>query len=176
MDRAERSKMTRMSSVTTVAAAVLLCLVSLNQSWAGAASGYKSYTAQASFEDVFQDVQDEIINRGLVIDFVGHVDSMLERTSAAAGSVTKTGNASPYLNAKYLQFCSAKLSHEAMSANPFNLAVCPYVVFVFETRAQPGEIVVGYRRTTPGPSKRTRAAIAKIEALLEGIAKSAVAQ
>ena len=172
----KRNGMVRLFSISAVAAVALFWMASFNPAAAGDGGGYKYYTAQAVFEDVLQDVKDEIINRGLVIDFVGHVDTMLERTSSAAGSVTKTGNASPYLHAKYLQFCSAKLAHEAMSANPFNLSVCPYVVFVFETRSQPGRVIVGYRRTIPGPSKRTREAFARIEKLLDGIARDAVAQ
>ncbi|MGI9421596.1 MAG: DUF302 domain-containing protein, partial [Hyphomicrobiaceae bacterium] len=150
--------MVRLFSITAIATAALLCMVTLNKLTAADAGGYKYYSTQATFEDVLQDLKDEIIDRGLVIDFVGHVDTMLERTSSAAGSVTKTGKASPYLHAKYLQFCSARLAHEAMSANPFNLSVCPYVVFVFESRSQPGKIIVGYRRSMAGPSKRTREA------------------
>jgi len=125
------------------------------------------------FEDVWQDLKDAVINRGLVIDYVGQVDKMLERTSTVANSVTVTGSQSPYLHAKYLQFCSSKLTHAAVSANPYNLAICPYVVFAFEVKTKPGEIIVGYRRPVAGPSKRTRAAVTKIDTLLDGIVKEA---
>jgi len=118
-------------------------------------------------------MKDVVINIGLVIDYVGHVDKLLQRTSKAAGSVTAAGSETPYLNAKYLQFCSSKLTHASVSANPFNLSICPYVVFAFETKSKPGEIVVGYRRPVPGPSKLTRAAIAKIDKLLDGIVREA---
>ena len=138
--------------------------------------GFKHYTKQGNFEEVFQDLQDTVVNRGLVIDYTGHVDTMLERTSEAAGSVTKTGNKSPYLHAKYIQFCSAKLTHEAVSANPYNLAICPYVVFAFEAHADPGKIVVGYRRPLPGPSLMTKEAFAKIDNFLEEIVKEATSE
>ena len=141
---------------------------------ASADPGYKHYSKKGAFEDVFQDLKDVIINRGLVIDYVGHIDTMLKRTAKAAGSVTDSGQASPYVNAKYLHFCSAKLTHNAVSANPFNLAICPYVVFIFEAQAEPGKVVVGYRRPLPGPSKRSREAFAAIEKLLDGIVKEAV--
>ncbi len=131
--------------------------------------GYNSAIKEGDFADVLQDVKDAIINRGLVIDYVGHVDTMLERTSETVGSVTEKGVKSPFLAAKYVQFCSAKLTHDAVSANPYNIAVCPYVVFVFEDRAAPGQIVVGYRRPIPGPSRLTRKALNKIEVLLSEI-------
>ena len=131
------------------------------------------FTTKGTFSEVFQDVKDAIINRGFVIDFTGHVDKMLERTSGVAGSVTKSGEKSPYLHAKYVQFCSAKLTHESVSANPYNLAICPYVVFIFESRAKPGTIVVGYRKPQAGPSKLSRAAFNKITKLLAGIASEA---
>lgn len=131
--------------------------------------GYKSAITEGDFAEVLQDVQDAIINRGFVIDYIGHVDTMLDRTSETVGSVTERGVKSPFLAAKYVQFCSAKLTHDAVSANPYNIAVCPYVVFVFEERSAPGQIVVGYRRPIPGPSRLTRRALSKIEALLAEI-------
>jgi hypothetical protein len=137
---------------------------------------YNHYSKQGDFEEVLHDLQDAVINRGLVIDYIGHVNTMLNRTSEAAESVTKTGNKSPYLNAKYIQFCSAKLTHEAVSANPYDLAICPYVVFIFEAHSEPGKIVVGYRRPIPGPSQMTRDAFAKIDGLLEEIVKEAVSE
>ena len=77
-------------------------------------------TATGDFDDVFADLQDAVINRGLVIDYVGDVGKMLERTAdAAKGSDTKA----PYLNARYLQFCSAVLTHEAVDADAHNLAM-----------------------------------------------------
>ena len=100
----------------------------------------------------------------------------LERTSEAAGSVTEEGAKSPYKHAKYVQFCSAKLTHEAVSASPLNIGICPYVTFVIESRAEPGKITVGYRRPIPGPSKKTKKAFAKIDALLDEISKEAVAE
>lgn len=136
-------------------------------------AGKQHYSTKGSFEDVLLDLKDAIVNRGLVIDYTGHIDKMLERTSQAAGSVTAAGSKSPYLNAKYMHFCSAKLTHEAVSANVFNMAICPYVVFIFETKSEPGKIIVGYRSPIPGPSKRSKEALAKIEKLLNDIAKEA---
>ena len=128
-------------------------------------------TVQAEFVDVFADLQDAVINKGLVIDYVGNVDNMLNRTSSTAGSVTSDGEKSPYLNAKYMQFCSSKLTHKAVSADPHNLAICPYIVYMFETRAKPGNITIGYRPPIFGPSKRSRKIKAEVLEFLESIVK-----
>ncbi len=133
-------------------------------------------TVQAEFVDVFADLQDAVINKGLVIDYVGNVDNMLNRTSSTAGSVTSDGEKSPYLNAKYMQFCSSKLTHKAVSADPHNLAICPYIVYMFETRAKPGNITIGYRPPIFGPSKRSRKIKAEVLEFLESIVNEAIAE
>ncbi len=164
-------------AIKTIAAAAIAVSMGIGTAaYADGSDGYVSYSKQGEFSEVLQDLQDAIINRGLVIDFVGHVDMMLERTSDVAGSVTAEGAKSPYVNAKYVQFCSAKLTHNAVSASPLNLAICPYVTFAFETRSEPGKVTVGYRRPIPGPSKATKAAFAKIEGLLDEITKEAAAE
>ena len=141
---------------------------------ADTAAGYQSYITTGKYEDVLLELNNAIVDRGLVIDYTGHLQAMLERTSEAVGSVTPGGRKTPYIEAKYLQFCSAKLTHEVVSANPLNIAICPYVVFIFELKSDPGKIHVGYRRPIAGPSRLTRKAIAKVEALLNEITKQAV--
>ncbi|MEO9877676.1 MAG: DUF302 domain-containing protein [Anderseniella sp.] len=128
-------------------------------------------TVTGDFDEVFGDLQDAIINRGLVIDYVGDVGKMLERTAEAAkGSDTKA----PYLNARYLQFCSAVLTHEAVGADVRNLAMCPYVVFAYQTRADPGEVSVGYRQISLAPAATSQTAQAKVHDLLQAVVNEAV--
>ena len=120
-----------------------------------------TYTKKAGFEDVKFDLTNAITNRGLVIDSNGNVGRMLDRTGADVGSTKPI-----YKAAEYFAFCSAKVSREIMEADPKNLAFCPFVMFVYETAAKPGEVVVGYRRPA--------AAMKSVAALLDGIAKEAV--
>ena len=128
-------------------------------------------TVTGDFDEVFGDLQDAVINRGLVIDYVGDVGQMLERTAdAAKGSDTKA----PYLKARYLQFCSAVLTHEAVGADVHNLAMCPYVVFAYQTRAKPDEVSVGYRQVTLAPAAPSQAAQAKVHDLLQAVVNEAV--
>ena len=131
-------------------------------------------TVPANFEELFAELQDVIINKGLVIDFIGHVDKMLTRTSSAAESITPSGDKSPFLHAKYLQFCSSKLTHMAVSADPQNLTICPYVFFIYETRSNPGNITLGFRPPVFGPSKRSAKIRAEVLEFLQGIVVKAI--
>ncbi len=164
-----------MSFTNKVAAALLaLFLAAPGASAAKNEVGYKSISTKAGFDTVLFELKNAIIDRGLVVDYEGHLQKMLERTSEAAGSVTAQGSKSPYLHAKFLQFCSAKLTHEVVSKNPSNIAICPYVVFVYEVRGKPGVIHVGYRKPISDRSVISRKALAKVEALLDEIIADAI--
>lgn len=134
-----------------------------------AADGFKELTRSGNYADVRDDLKNAIVNRGFVVDYVGQFNKMLERTSEAVGSVTEAGAKSPYKDAEFMQFCAAKLTHEAISANPQNIVNCPYVVYIYELTAKPGLIHVGYRTPVSGASKISRKAVAKIETLLNEI-------
>lgn len=151
--------------------AILTALVLAAAPAAATESAVKERVKSGTYETSLDDLKNAIINRGYVVDYVGHFNKMLERTSEAVGSVTDSGAKSPYKNAHYMQFCAAKLTHEAISANPQAIVNCPYVVYIYELNAKPGDIHVGYRQPISGPSKRQRAAVAQIEALLEEITK-----
>lgn len=135
--------------------------------------GVTELTKQGKYEEVRDDLKNAIVNRGYVVDYVGQFNAMLERTSEVVGSVTESGAKSPYKNAEYMQFCAAKLTHDAIGASPQNIVNCPYVVYVYELGDKPGEVHIGYRKPVAGPSERSREATGKIEALLGDIIKEA---
>ena len=124
-------------------------------------AGSVSYQTSGAFDEVLADLQDEVVNHGLVIDYVGHVNDMLNRTADA------TGSQSPYANAVYMHFCSAALTHAAVAADPQNIALCPYVVFAYEETGSAGTVTVGYRR--PVVSGNETSELKAVEALLEEI-------
>jgi len=130
-------------------------------------ASYKVMVTANDFESAVFGLENAIVNRGLVIDATGHVGTMLTRTAKATGSNT------PYLGARYLGFCSAKLSAAAMRADPENLAVCPYVMFVYELKSEPGKARIGYRRPMGASGSASKKAIADIETLLGAILKEA---
>ena len=155
-------------ALTSIVLAAATCIAPATVS--GGEPGDTIKTVPGEFEEVFGDLQDAVINRGLVIDYVGDVGKMLERTAEAAKGDTKV----PYLNARYLQFCSAVLTHEATDADVHNLAMCPYVVFAYQTRAEPGRVSVGYRQIQLMPAAASQAAQAKVHGLLEAVVNDAV--
>lgn len=136
---------------------------------AAAAQELKTYAKKGDYEEVKFELSDAIIRRGLAIDYTGQLNKMLERTGADVGSTKKI-----YRNAEFFMFCSAKLSREMMEADPGNIGFCPYVVFVYEAAATPGEIVVGYRRPPRNAQGQSEQAFANIDQLLDGIVKDAV--
>ncbi len=133
------------------------------------AIGYSIKKIDAEFSDVFSELQDVVINNGLVVDLVGHVDKMLMRTAEASGSVTEEGSKSPYINAKYVLFCSAKFTQKAISASVENLGICPYIVFAYETKAEPGITRIGYRQPIVGKSRTSKRISAEITEFLQSI-------
>lgn len=133
-----------------------------------AADGPQISQVERSYEDVRFDLENAIINRGLVIDHISNVGDMLARTAADVGSETQV-----FVNAESLLFCSARLSRAAMEAAPENVAFCPYSVFLYETPDAPGKVSVGYRPLPEQGSEASRAAIAEVNALLAGIVAEA---
>jgi uncharacterized protein (DUF302 family) len=129
-----------------------------------------TYSKPAKFEEVLEDLKLAIQGKGLVIDYESFVNRMLERTGKDVGSARKL-----YADARALVFCSAALSRKTMEADPANAALCPYSIMVYATAQQPGTVHVSYRRPwRPDGSAASKSALKEVEALLEGIARSAL--
>ena len=120
-----------------------------------------TYVFDGAFDDATFAVENAIIGRGLVIDYVSHVGEMLNRTGADVGSDTKIFEA-----ADSFLFCSAVLSRKVMEANPLNVAHCPYSVFVID---RDGKVEIGYRHQPEGEMQ-------EVQALLDAIAREAAEQ
>ncbi len=150
-------------------AAVLLGAMTWISALPAKALDLKTFEKSAPFDDVKFDLANAITNRGLVADFTGNVGGMLARTGQDVGSTVQI-----YKHSEYVVFCSARLSREMMEADAANAGYCPFVMFLYETAAAPGKVVVGYRRFPQGGNEASRKAFAAIEALLDGIAKEAV--
>lgn len=122
---------------------------------------------EAAYEDVLFDLNEALTAQGLVKNYTAHVAEMLNRTAADVGA-TKT----VYKNGDVVEFCSATLSRAAMEADPRNIALCPYSMFVYETVDNPGKIVIGYRKQLGASSAASKAALADVDALLEKMLNS----
>lgn len=130
---------------------------------AGAATAQEAttYPFEGSFDDATFAVENAIIGKGLVIDYVSHTGEMLNRTGADVGSDVTIFEA-----ADIFLFCSAQLSREVMEADPMNIAHCPYGIFVAE---RDGDVMVGYRNYPEGEMQ-------KVQALLDDITRDAVGE
>jgi uncharacterized protein (DUF302 family) len=118
-----------------------------------------TYPFDGSFDDATFAVENAIIGRGLVIDYVSHTGEMLARTAADVGS-----DKTLFAAADIFLFCSAQLSREVMEADPMNIAHCPYGIFVAELE---GEVMVGHRTYPDGEMQ-------KVQTLLDEIVQEAV--
>lgn len=121
-----------------------------------------TWSIEAPFEQVAGDLEDAIVNRGYVVDYHGFIGDMLKRTASDVGGETML-----YRDAEFFQFCSAVVSREAMEADIANIAFCPYVLFAYEAEADPGTVVIGFRRLPAGEGRD------EVNALLEAIAGEA---
>lgn len=111
-----------------------------------------------AFEDARFSVENAIVNKGLVIDYVSRVGEMLNRTGTDVGS-----DKTLFENAEIFIFCSAVISREVMEEDPMNIVHCPYSIFVAETA---DGVMIGHRDFPAGPMD-------KVEALLKEIVAEA---
>jgi len=162
-------KFGKFGRVAVTCAAVMACGISVSAAQ-DVPEGVTAYEASGAFDDVRFDLENAIVNRGLVIDYVSHIGDMLARTADDVG-----GKKQIFENAQAMLFCSANLSRKAMEADPANIAYCPYTLFVYET-PDAGKVTVGFRKLTSSGSDASKAAIAEVNALLDEIAKEASGQ
>lgn len=157
--------MRRMIGTALVAGAI-----ALSPAMAPAADGVSERTAKGSFAEARQALVDAIVNRGYKIDYEAFVGDMLTRTGEDVGSARPI-----YKDAQFVQFCSAVLSREAMEADASNLAYCPYVLFIYERADTPDEVRVGFRRLPAVGDEASKAALEKVNAVLDDIIEEAAA-
>jgi len=115
------------------------------------------YEFDGTFDDATFAVEEAIVGRGLVLDFVSHVGDMLNRTREDVGGEQLFNGADIFL------FCSAVISRQVIEANPMNVAHCPYGILVVERN---GKVRVGYRNMPEGEMQA-------VEELLDQIAQEA---
>ena len=129
-----------------------------------------TYSKQAKFENVRDDMKLAIEARGLVIDYHSFINRMLERTGQDLGSAKKL-----YADAQAFVFCSATLSRRTMEADPANVSMCPYTMVVYATAQDPAKVYVSYRRPwRPDGSAASKAALKEVESLLDAVARESL--
>jgi uncharacterized protein (DUF302 family) len=152
----------------TVAGSMLVAALCLMGQAAAAQDVKTVVKTGSSYDDVKFELSNAIIERGLTVDFGGQIGTMLDRTGADVGSSKPI-----YKHAEFMAFCSAKLSRQMMEADVDNVGFCPFIVFMYETVAAPGRIVIGYRPPVLRGNDISRKALGEIDKLLAGIVEDA---
>jgi len=96
---------------------------------------------KGNFADTHDAVVMAIEDRGLVLNYTGHISEMLDRTGSDLGHSRRI-----YEQAVVLEFCSATLSRQMMEADPHEIINCPFTIAVYSLAGQPETIWVGYRK------------------------------
>jgi uncharacterized protein (DUF302 family) len=135
-----------------------------------AAGDYMAVSTKiGNFNDVRDDVEMAITDRGLVVNNVSHVGDMLARTGKDLGDGKQV-----FLKAEALEFCSAVVSRKMMEADPDNIVFCPYVISVYVVPGKPNEVRIAYRRPQIIGSPASKKALEAVDELLSGIVKDAL--
>jgi uncharacterized protein (DUF302 family) len=126
-------------------------------------------TKTGSFEEVRDDVEMAITDRGMVVNNVSHVGEMLERTGKDLGATKQI-----FIKAEVLEFCSAVVSRKMMEPDPDNIVFCPYSISIYVVPEKPGEVRVAYRKPRIVGSPDSQKALKAVDELLSGIVRDAL--
>jgi uncharacterized protein (DUF302 family) len=99
------------------------------------------YSVQGDYDEVWQDLEMALEERGLVISSISHVGEMIDRTGQALGRTREV-----FSRAKVMAFCSAVISRDMLEKNPHLIAFCPYEITVYSLPGEAGKIYLSYRR------------------------------
>jgi uncharacterized protein (DUF302 family) len=149
--------------------AAILLFAGLIQGALAAGDYMAVFTKTGNFEDVRDDVEMAITDRGMVVNNVSHVGEMLARTGKDLG-----GSKQIFIKAEALEFCSAVVSRKMMEPDPDNIVFCPYVIAVYVVPEKPGEVRIAYRKPLVVGSPASQNALKAVDELLSGIVKDAL--
>lgn len=135
---------------------------------AGGDDPLRTKTIERGYADVRVDLQNAIINQGLTIDYNGKLGDMLKRTAKDVGA-----KGDLYVDAEYFTFCSSRLSRKMMDADPLNMGLCPYMMFLFERIGDGGKVTVGYKEMPMRGDNGSQESLKEINALLQAILEEA---
>ncbi len=102
---------------------------------------YTHIVEDGTFADTLDAVKEIIKGRGINIAHTLPPRDMLERTGPAFGvteQVLKDG--------EIIEFCSAKISHQLIEANPENITLCPFTISVYVLNSDPKNVRLTFRK------------------------------
>ncbi|WP_019626064.1 DUF302 domain-containing protein [Thioalkalivibrio sp. ALJT] len=169
---------TRHSLGHTLRRTALAAVLGVGLAGSGVAGAYETimetderviFKTEGEFDFYFEMVEEAIASEGLVINNVGHIANMLDRTG---GHEKGEGI---YLNGRSVDFCSATFSRATMEADPHNMLFCPYIITVYELSAEPGTIYMGYTPVPEIGDEESKQSLRDVNQLVERIVKEALA-
>ncbi len=147
----------------------MFTLLALFSSFAMAADNYTVvFKAKGKYEDVRDSVQMAIEGKGLKINSMNHIATMLERTGKDLGATKQV-----YEGGEQFEFCSAQVSRCMMEADPHAIVMCPYIISVYKI---PGDdaVYVSYRKPIQTKNPKLNKVLKQIEKLLTEIIQEAI--
>lgn len=124
----------------------------------------RMYIVNSSYEFVRDDLELAITGRGIKINNISHIGTMLARTGKDIGASKQV-----FAHAEAFEFCSATVSRATMEADPHNIVFCPYIIAVYSLPNEKNKTYVSFRRPMLVGSKASKAALQKVEDLMTSI-------
>ncbi len=125
-------------------------------------------TVTGEYEQVWEDLQTALSDRGLMVSSVSHIGEMLVRTGQSFEGAKKI-----FAQARGLVFCSAILSRTMMETNPHFIAFCPYQILVYSLPEQEDIVYISYRRLIWN-NGHNQEPLENIEQLLNGLVSEVI--
>lgn len=125
------------------------------------------YIDDESFEDIKENVEMAITDRGLTVSGTLHVQEMLDRTGDDLGF-----GKGPYIKAESLEFCSALISHKMIKTHPYNMGICPFTIAVYILHEEPKRVYVAYR--VPSLAGDSEKMVEEVIGFLDGIVRDSI--
>ena len=139
-------------------------LVSVSQAQSERDEYMRLFSIEGNYEDVREDLELAITDRGMIINNVSHIGKMLARTGKAVGASKQI-----FVEAEALEFCSSVISRKMMEADPHNIVFCPYIISLYTLPGEKNRVYVAYRRPLPVGSPASKQALQRVEKLLQSI-------
>lgn len=112
----------------------------------------RMYVVDSSYEFVRDDLEIAITGRGIKINNISHIGTMLARTGKDLGAKKQI-----FEHAEAFEFCSATVSRATMEADPHNIVFCPYIIAVYSLPGEKNKTYISFRRPTLVGSKASKA-------------------
>lgn len=122
------------------------------------------FTVEGSYEFVIDDVKTAIIERGIKINNISHIGTMLARTAEDVGATKQV-----FGQAEAIEFCSSTISRAMMESDPHNIVFCPYIIAVYTLPGEEEIVHIAYRHPTLVGSEASKQSLQAVEDLLAGI-------